>query len=147
MRNLLVLLLLLTLLSAGCALPLPGISPSVSGGHQQDLKTITTVELAGNNYRLVRTNVIGTDWGISFLGLIPIVSPDYTKAIAKLYKNGAVSEGRPLALVNVLQQHTAPFFLLFSIPRITFRADVIEYSAPPLATPPRPLPPATPENP
>lgn len=92
------------------------------------IQTTTTIRLSTDNYRILKTNVVGTDWGIDILGLIPIVSPDYTKAIAKLYKAGEVAEGKPQAIVNVLQQHTAPYFILFSIPRITFRADVVEFT-------------------
>jgi len=55
--------------------------------------------------------------GITFLGIFPIVSPDYVKAIENLYIAGEVSEGKPLAIVNILQQNTSPFFILFSIPR------------------------------
>jgi hypothetical protein len=136
MGKLLLKLLVVGILCTGCALPLPGLSPSISGGHQQDVKTVTNVELTRENYRIVKTNAVGTDWGINFLGLIPIISPDYIKALSELYKAGGVTEGKPQALINVLQQHTSPFFILFSIPRITFRADVVEFSAPTPATVP-----------
>jgi hypothetical protein len=76
------------------------------------------------------TNVVGTDWGIYFLGLVPIVSPQYVKAMKQLYEAGGVAEGSPQAIVNVIQQHTSPYFILFSIPRITIRADVVEFTKP-----------------
>jgi hypothetical protein len=59
------------------------------------------VLLSTENYRILKTNVVDTDWGIDFLGFIPIVSPDYAKAIAMLYKAGDVAEGKPQAIVNV----------------------------------------------
>jgi hypothetical protein len=127
MRASLIILFMTASLCAGCALPLPGISPSGAGGQQQEIKSITAVNLSRDNFKIVKTNIHGTDWGINFLGILPIVSPDYTKAISELYRAGAVTEGKPQAIVNILQQHTAPFFILFSIPRITFRADVVEF--------------------
>jgi hypothetical protein len=127
MRTSLAILLVTGSLCAGCALPLPGLSSSGAGGQQQKIKNITTVELSRDNFKMVKTNIQGTDWGINFLGILPIVSPDYTKAISELYKAGEVTEGKPQAIVNILQQHTAPFFILFSIPRISFRADVVEF--------------------
>jgi hypothetical protein len=114
-------------------------SPSGSGGQTQGIQATTSVSLATDNYRILKTNVVSTDWGINLLGIFPIISPDYTKAIAKLYTAGEVSEGKPQAIVNILQQNTSPFFILFSIPRITFRADVVEFTK---ATHPQPLLPA-----
>jgi hypothetical protein len=127
MRKSILKLVVLGSLCAGCALPLPGLSASGGGGQQQEIKNITTVELSKGNFRIVKTNIRGTDWGINLLGILPIVSPDYTKAISQLYRSGAVTEGKSQAIVNILQQHTAPFFILFSIPRISFRADVVEF--------------------
>jgi hypothetical protein len=130
MKKLSLTLLIIGFLCTGCAIPLPipSLSSSSSGGHAQGIQTATTVMLTADNYRLLKTNVVGTDWGINLLGIIPIVSPDYTKAISMLYKAGEVSEGKSQAIANVLEQHTSPFFILFSIPRITFRADVVEFT-------------------
>ena len=131
MEKLLPRLFIILFLCAGCAIPLPmpSFSASASGGGQaQGIQATTSVWLANDNYRILKTNVVGTDWGISLLGILPIVSPDYTKAIGMLYNAGEVSEGRPQAVVNILQQNSSPFFILFSIPRITFRADVVEFT-------------------
>ena len=122
---------ILFLLGTGCALPLPAVAPQVGGGQQGALQAQTNVTLARANYRVVKTNVVGTDWGVYFLGVFPIVSPDYVKALKKLYKAGDVTAGKPLALANVIQQHTAPFFILFSVPEITLRADVVEFTQTP----------------
>lgn len=118
---------LLCLLTCGCAVPIPGLSPTASEQAQQEIKTTTDVKLSQSNYRILKTNLTGSDWGISLLGIFPIVSPDYTKAIEKLYRKAGVTVGRPQAVVNLLQQHTSPHFILFSIPRITFRADLVEF--------------------
>jgi hypothetical protein len=106
---------------------LPISSSSASGGQAPGIQATTSVTLSSDNYRILKTNIVGTDWGINLLGILPIVLPDYTTAIEKLYIAGEVSEGTPQAVVNILQQNTSPFFILFSIPRITFTADVVEF--------------------
>ncbi len=94
------------------------------------MQTTSTVQLSSDNYRIVRTNAVGTDWGINFLGLIPVISPKYEKAINQVYKAGGVAEGKSLAIVNVLQQYTSAYFILFSIPRIRIRAHVVVFWRP-----------------
>jgi hypothetical protein len=136
---------LLCLLLSGCPAALPFLSTTGSGLNQaQQLQTSTMVHLNGQNYRIVKTNVTGSDWGFSLLGLINLVSPNYVKAVKQLYKEGGITEGnRAIAVANVAQQDTSPYFILFSIPRITLRADVIEFVGPaPPGAPP--LPQATP---
>ena len=139
MKKLLPRLLILCFLCAGCALPFASLlSSSTSGGQAPGIQTTTSVTLSSDNYRILKTNIMGTDWGITLLGIFPIISPDYTTAIEKLYIAGEVSEGKPQAVVNILQQNTAPFFILFSLPRITFTADVVEFIKAPPVTPKAP---------
>jgi hypothetical protein len=132
MKKLLPKLLILSFLCTGCAaFALPTISPSFSGGGQQQLiQTTTTVQLNSENFRIVKTNAVGSDWGINLLGLIAIISPNYEKVMDQLCKAGEISAGKPQAIVNVHQQYSSPYFILFSIPRITVRADVVEFTKP-----------------
>jgi hypothetical protein len=126
MRNLSLLLLVLVLVTGCAALPpLPFILPSVSG--QVPVLPVTSVSLAERNYRIVKTNVVGTSRGFALLGLITVKPPDYTEAFAQLYQAGGVSAGKALALINIIQQSSAPYFILFSLPKITLRADVVEF--------------------
>jgi uncharacterized protein DUF6567 len=120
-------LLLVWLLVMGCAPvpPLPFTLPSGSG--QASVLTLTQVKLAQHNYRVVRTNVVGTSRGFALLGLITVKPPDATEAFARLDEAGGIAEGQALALINVIQQSSAPYFILFSLPEITFRADVVEF--------------------
>lgn len=125
--------LLIIFFSTGCAaFSSPTISTSLSGfgGQHEQLQTTTTVQLTSQNYRILKTNVFGTDWGIDLLGIIPIVSPNCEKAMHQLYEAGGVKEGKPHAIVNVLKQHVSPYFILFSVPRVTIRADVVEFIKP-----------------
>jgi hypothetical protein len=120
-------LLLVWLVVMGCAPvpPLPFTLPSGAG--QASVLTLTEVKLAQRNYRVVRTNVVGTSRGFALLGLITVKPPDATAALARLYEAGGIAEGKALALINVIQQSSAPYFILFSLPEITFRADVVEF--------------------
>jgi hypothetical protein len=120
-------LLLVLFVVTGCAPvpPLPFTLPSGSG--QASVLTLTQVNLAQRNYQVVRTNVAGTSRGFALLGLFTVKPPDATEAFARLYEAGGISEGKALALINVIQQSSAPYFILFSLPEITVRADVVEF--------------------
>jgi hypothetical protein len=126
----------------GCAPvpPLPFTLPLSSGAGQASVLTLTEVNLAQRNYRVVRTNVTGTSRGFALLGLITLMPPDAIEALARLYEAGGIAEGNAIALINVLQQSSAPYFILFSLPEITFRADVVEFvDTLPLPRPEAPL--------
>jgi hypothetical protein len=126
----------------GCAPvpPLPFTLPLGSGSGQASVLTLTEVNLAQRNYRVVRTNVAGTSRGFALLGLITVKPPDAIEALARLYEAGGIAEGNAIALINVLQQSSAPYFILFSLPEITFRADVVEFvDTLPLQRPEAPL--------
>jgi hypothetical protein len=135
-------LLCVWFLVTGCAPipPLPFTLPLPSGSGQTSVLTLTEVNLAQRNYRVVRTNVAGTSRGFALLGLISVKPPNAIEAFARLYEAGGISEGTALALINVLQHSSAPYFILFSLPAITFRADVVEFvDTLPLQRPEAPL--------
>lgn len=107
------------LLACGCA-SRPVVPPS----------TTTRVDLGRGNYRVVRTDVVGRSYGFSLLGIIPIVPPTYTAAMSDLTAHAELAQGRPQALVNVVQDRSTVYLVLFSVPKLTIRADVIEFTAP-----------------
>ena len=113
----LVLALLLLLGAAACSNM--GDFPATSG---------TNIDLSHNNYRVVRSNVVGTSYGFWLLGFIPITSPSHTSAMSELYDNAGVVEGKAQALVNVTQDHSYLYLILFGIPSLTVRADIIEFT-------------------
>lgn len=115
-------------LLTGCAampvLPaLSGISPA-SGATQ--ILTTTEVNLSRQNFKIIKANAAGSSVGFSLLGLIPLKSPDYDDAIAKLYQH--VSEGKAQTFANVVHESSSTYFILFSLPKITVHADVIEFT-------------------
>jgi hypothetical protein len=96
----------------------------MKGGH-----TDTQVSLAGKNYKVVQAGVMGHSSGFRLLGIISIVSPNYASAKASLYKS--VNEpltGRAVALVNQTEDKSSLYLILFSIPRVTITADLIEFT-------------------
>jgi len=116
----------------GCAAAIPALPAlsaflPASGGSSQVLTT-TTVKLSRQNYKIVKANVIGDSVGFSLLGLVTLKSPEYADAITKLYQSAGVSEGKAQALVNVALEHSSTYFILFTLPKVTVRADVIEFT-------------------
>jgi hypothetical protein len=114
----------------GCAAALPalpalsGLIPGASGTH---ILTTTTVNLSRKNFKIVKANAFGSSAGFSFLGLFSLKSPSYEEALTQLYRSADVSVGKPQALVNVMNEQTSTYFILFALPKITVRADVIEF--------------------
>ncbi|OPL17344.1 MAG: hypothetical protein AVO38_01220 [delta proteobacterium ML8_D] len=91
--------------------------------------TGTGVGLYGNNYKVIRAGVKGESNGFSLFGLIPIVSPNYADAKSNLYQAiGEPLEGRSIALANQTQDRSTLYVILFSIPKITITADIIEFT-------------------
>jgi hypothetical protein len=90
--------------------------------------TTTAVNLSRQNFKIVKSNAIGSSVGFSFLGLVTLKAPGYAEAITQLYQQTGVSEGKAQALVNVVHENSSTYFILFALPKITVRADIIEFT-------------------
>ena len=90
------------------------------------IESETRTDLSKDNYRVIDASVRGTDKGFWLLGIIPIVSPSYGDAMESLHDKVAM-EGRATALVNVSKDKSTLYLILFSVPKITVTADVIEF--------------------
>lgn len=95
----------------------------------------TNVELSHANYKVVKSNVEGTSTGFGLIGLwpeglIPIVPPRYTVAVEDMHAQAFPSgmEGRSVAMVNVVTQESGLNLIVFVFPRLTVRADYIEFN-------------------
>ena len=53
--------------------------------------------------------------------------------MVRLYTKAQMQSGRPQTLGNVVMEKTSAYWILFSIPRVSVRADVVEF------TPNRPM--------
>jgi hypothetical protein len=87
----------------------------------------TQVDLSRKNYRVLKANAVGEDTGFSLLGVVPFVSPKYVDAMTDLYSNAGVEEGKAHALANVVQERSTIYLILFSLPKLSVRADIIEF--------------------
>ena len=108
-----------SLLATGCA----------SKGEFRGQSTGTQISLAGNNYKVIKAGAMGQSSGFSLLGVIPLASPNYGEAKAALYKSvGEPLTGRSVALANQTEDRSSMYLILFSIPKVTITADVVEFN-------------------
>src|SRR3954471_2432795 len=94
----------------------------------------THVTLMENNFRIVETNVVGKSRGFKLLGLITIKPTSHTRAMSRLYEKAHVEVGRPQTLANVVHESSSTYLILFSLPQVTIRADLIEFTDSPADT-------------
>lgn len=90
-------------------------------------KTDTSVNLNKGNYRVLHINANGSSSGFKLLGFIPVVNPSYTSAMDDMYHGKALGNGKSTALINFAHEDTTNNFLIFSIPKVRVRADIIEF--------------------
>jgi len=120
-RNGLIIVLVLALVATG-------LTGCASIG-QFPAASVTKVELAGKNYEMAKINATGRSFGFNLLGIIPIVPTRYDDAMGDLYSRNVVDpKNKALALTNVTQEKSCLYLILFSIPRLTVRADIVEFT-------------------
>lgn len=114
----------------GCAALAP-LAPSLTGGAAPSaslqIRSDTSIKLETGNYVTVRTNVVGRSKGFKLLGFITIVPATMDKAMNRLYAAAEVQQGRPQTLAHLMVEHSGVYVILFSIPKVTVRADLIEF--------------------
>jgi hypothetical protein len=99
-----------------------------STGEFRGQGTAANVTLEKKNYRIIKVAAKGESSGFKLLGFIPFASPTYAEAKESLYESiSQPLEGRAIALVNQTEDRSYMYFILFSIPKITLTADIIEY--------------------
>jgi hypothetical protein len=102
----------------------------------------TSVRLGSDNFVLVKTNVVGRSHGFSLLGIITIVPATLNKAMNRLYANADMRPGQPQTVSHLLIEQTSSYFILFGIPQVDVRADIVQFRPPaPGPVPPNPPPP------
>ena len=136
---------LLAVLAGGCAavsvLPIAALmgSPNASA---LEIHNQTDIRLEVANFIVTKTDVVGQSEGFSLFGVLTIVPAKFTQAMNRLYTQAEMQPGRSQTLVNLIVEKNSTYFILFSLPRISIRADVIEF-IPVNATNIPPRPPAT----
>jgi hypothetical protein len=82
---------------------------------------------------VVKTNVVGQARGFALLGFITMVPARFQTAMDRLYTKAEMQSGQAQTLGNIIMEKSSAYWILFSIPRISVRADLVEF------TPNRPL--------
>lgn len=117
MKKLLAFLLLVAVI-CGCT--------ASQGSMKQDNNT--AVNLSKNNYTVVKAGAKGESTGFCLFGFICFISPNYAEAKTNLYSSSNEKlEGRSIALANQTQDHSSLYLVLFSIPKVTITADIVEF--------------------
>jgi hypothetical protein len=88
----------------------------------------TSVNLTEGNFTVVKTNLIGHSTGFSLLGFIPIIPPKFTKAMNEMYAKAEIQEGESKTLANMIVEHSGSYWILFSLPEVIVRADVVQFN-------------------
>ena len=92
--------------------------------------TQTEVSLTHGNYKMIKAGAEGRSYGFRFLlGIIPITAPSTAAARSDLYGHlGQSVNGKSVALVNVTEDRSTTWLLLFSVPKIVITGDVVEFA-------------------
>jgi hypothetical protein len=79
---------------------------------------------------MLKAGAEGRSYGFRFLlGIIPITAPSTAAARDDLYQNlGEPVNGRSVALINVVEDRSTTWLLLFSVPKIVLTGDVVEFA-------------------
>jgi hypothetical protein len=124
-------ILAIGVLLCGCTSVSPA-SPSILapfGQAQNPAHIQTSINLTEGNFTVVKTNLICHSEGFSLLGFIPIIPPKFTKAMNELYAKAEIQEGESKTLANMIVEHSGSYWILFSLPEITVRADVVQFNS------------------
>ncbi len=118
------------LLLSGCA-SLPPMSSLVSplqpGSPPLQVNDETRVDLAGDNFALVKTNVLGRSKGFALLGFITIYPAALSKAMNRMYAAAQMHPGRPETVAHLVVERSSSYWILFGIPKVEVRADIVEF--------------------
>jgi len=79
---------------------------------------------------------VGQCKGFSLLGIITLVPARFSMAMDRLYAQAEMQPGRPQTLANLVVERSSTYLILYSIPRVSIRADVVEFVPPVPAGPP-----------
>ena len=136
-------------LLGGCAalVPLSSLVSAPTGPPPLQVHEQTSVKLARDNFFLVKTNVLGRSKGFSLLGIITIYPATLTKAMNRLYAKAEMRPGHPQTVAHLVIEQTSSFYLLFGIPEVDVRADIVEFRPKSRRLPrPEPKPPPNPPD-
>ena len=101
------------------------MNPSASS---LDIHNQTELKLTEGNFSVVKTNVVGEARGFALLGFITLVPARFETAMGRFYGKAEMQTGRPQTPGNLIVEKTSAYWILFSIPRVSVRADLLEFT-------------------
>jgi hypothetical protein len=127
-------LLGLAALATGCASMASGpVSSALNSLNPNagalEIHNQTDVKLTEGNFVTVKTNVVSQAKGFALLGVITLFPARFQTAMNRLYGKASVETGKPQTLGNLIMERTSSYWILFSIPSVSVRADVVEFQA------------------
>lgn len=119
----------LALLLNGCAAvaPISSAVSSVSPSTTLQIFNTTELRLQQKNFLVVKPNIRGEARGFALLGIITIVPARFSKAMDRLNSQADMKPGTSRTLANLVLEKDSSYYILFSIPKTSVRADVIEF--------------------
>jgi hypothetical protein len=87
---------------------------------------VNRVSIDRANFRVVKNNIRGEDYGFYFLGIIPMPWPSRADAMDRV-NDQLNSEGHAVTLVNMTEERQTVWFIVGSVKKIVVRADAIEF--------------------
>jgi len=79
---------------------------------------------------VAKTNVVGRAKGFRLLGIIPIYPARLTTAMNRMYAQTDIQVGEQKSMAHLVTEYSATYWILFSIPETTVRADVVQFLPP-----------------
>jgi hypothetical protein len=61
------------------------------------------------------------------LGFITLVPAKFSTALNRCYQQAALEAGKPQMLINVVMEKNNSYWILFAVPEVSVRADVVEF--------------------
>lgn len=113
----------------GCAAIAP-LAPALTGAAPStglEVHSQTSIKLDQGNFITLRTNVVGMSKGFKLLGFITFRPATLNEAMNQLYVDAQAQHNRPQTLANLIVERSGIYVILFSIPKVTARADLIEF--------------------
>lgn len=120
----------LAVFAGGCAAvaPISSAVGSLNPSATLQIYNATELRLQQKNFVVVKSNVIGQSKGFALLGIITMVPAKFNTAMNRLNAQADLTPGTPRALANLVLEKDSSYWILFSIPRTSIRADVVEFT-------------------
>jgi hypothetical protein len=88
--------------------------------------TMSSVELAKVNHRMLKSNLVGSSYGANLLGIFPVALPRYNEAMDQIYAQAGNLDGKKIVLANATMERNALWLILLTWRTLTVRTDIAE---------------------